>query len=965
MEWLVLGGGLIVSLLLCRIVWSLSSKHTAAQALAEDMTQSLRESEHKLQSILDNTTAIVYVKDIQGHYLLVNGSFERVFKVSKQDCIGRTDRDLCPQAMAERYLEDDRRTLAASEPLEVVETFALEDGDHTYLANKFKLVDGQGQPYAICGILTDITAQKRAERALRDAEARYHSLVETLPLAAWCKDLEGRFTFANRGLCSSHGRTADEMIGITDYDLSPKELADKYHRDDMRVIETKRTLEDIEIFQKADGKKLYIQVLKAPLFDSKNNCIGTQGMCWDVTDRIRAEEATRAAKEAAEASNRAKSAFLANISHEIRTPMNGIIGMTELALDTRLSTEQREYLEMVKESADSLLSVINDILDFSKVEAGKLDLDLQPFDLRESLGDTMKSLALRAHRKQLELACHVRAEVPPMLLGDAARLRQIIVNLVGNAIKFTDAGEVVVRVEKGESENGAVNDDCDTSSVPNEPAACTLHFAVSDTGIGISSEKQQVIFQPFEQADTSTTRRYGGTGLGLAISTKLVELMGGRIWVESQPGQGSTFHFTAQLQALPADSKPATEEALINLAGMRVLVVDDNATNRRILLEMLTNWGLKPTVVASGAKAIEAMQEAAGAARPYALVLADAQMPGMDGFEVAERIKLDPASSSATIIMLTSGGRPGDAERSSSAGIAAYLMKPVKQSELLDAIVAAVHDELQEQPAAAVASSTTHNYAPLKILLAEDSLVNQKVAMSLLHRWGHHVTLAQNGAEAVAALERERFDLVLMDVQMPEMDGLQATAVIRERERTRGGRVPIIAITAHAMTGDRERCLAAGMDSYISKPIRSKQLLEAIQEIMPTDAALVAESEGTVPLSGALDWQAVLEGMGGDRQLLGEVIDAFNQEAPARMAEIKEALAGRDAPRLRRAAHTLKSALAHFAATAAVAAALRLEQMGREGKLEHAEEALIELQQQLDHIQPELAEFSRAASAQA
>ncbi|HWL73376.1 MAG TPA: PAS domain-containing protein, partial [Burkholderiaceae bacterium] len=481
MEWLVLGGGLIVSVLLCRIVWSLSSKHTAAQALAEDMTQSLRESEHKLQSILDNTTAIVYVKDVQGRYLLVNGSFERVFKVSKQKCIGRTDRDLCPPAMAERYLEDDRRTLAASEPLEVVETFALEDGEHTYLANKFKLVDGQGQPYAICGILTDITAQKRAERALRDAEARYHSLVETLPLAAWCKDLEGRFTFANRGLCSSHGKTADEMIGITDYDLSPKELADKYHRDDMRVIETKRTLEDIEIFQKADGKKLYIQVLKAPLFDSKDNCIGTQGMCWDVTDRIRAEEATRAAKEAAEASNRAKSAFLANISHEIRTPMNGIIGMTELALDTRLSTEQREYLEMVKESADSLLSVINDILDFSKVEAGKLDLDLQPFDLRESLGDTMKSLALRAHRKQLELACHVRAEVPPMLLGDAARLRQIIVNLVGNAIKFTDEGEVVVRVEKVENEDGVANSNGSSSSIATAPAGCTLHFAVSDT----------------------------------------------------------------------------------------------------------------------------------------------------------------------------------------------------------------------------------------------------------------------------------------------------------------------------------------------------------------------------------------------------------------------------------------------------------------------------------------------------
>ena len=779
-----------------------------------------------------------------------------------------------------------------------------------------------------------INNRKMAEEALQKSEERYRTIIESIEDGYFEVDISGNFFFFNDSMIEIIGYPRQEAMGMNARQIMDEENAQKLFQtfDNVRLSGKATKVLDLT-FIKKDGSERFVETSVSLIRGSSDQPTGFRGISRDITRR-KQTEALQQAKAAAEAASLSKSEFLANMSHEIRTPLNSIIGLVELMLGTDLSTDQREDLEVVISSAYALLAVINDILDFSKIEVGKLELEKTDFNLRDVLGDVLKIMAIKTHEKGLELAYRVAPDVPDRLIGDPSRFNQVILNLVGNAVKFTDEGEIVVFVEQEQQ--------TDTETY--------LRFSVKDTGIGILEDRQETIFYAFEQADGSTSRRFGGTGLGLAVSSQLVELMGGRIWVESKEGQGSTFHFTAHFTMQPDEKKMHELLPDIDLSGMRVLVVDDNATNRQIIQEILESWRMFP-VVASGideAQRYFVQKQQSGV--PFELVLIDSQMPESDGFSLARWVNDQETPGCNVIMMLTHSSFRNRVDLE-QIGVKANVTKPIRPSDLLTAIMVALGvEKLKPEPSSKPADQEPGDGGrSLRILVAEDTPFNQKFITRLLTRWGHNAVIVENGREALEVFSNDKFDLVLMDVQMPEMDGFEATAAIRDLEKQTGRHIPIIAMTAHAMKGDRERCLEAGMDEYVSKPISSDTFFKAIHTLVPVEAQDVPEPE---TVGSAFDKDALLAAFDHDWDFFKEAVDMFVADYRPMMTAIQKALKTKDADTLKRTAHALKGMVGNFQGSVGARAAFNLEEMGRQGDFAGAD-------QEYDRLTDELAELEK------
>ncbi len=789
--------------------------------------------------------------------------------------------------------------------------------------------------------------RRRAEEALRESEAKFKAIFDDAPVAYHELDRDGHITRVNRAEQRLLGYPAEELLGRPIWDLVFEKASQNEVKRKLTGTVPRESYE--RRFIRKDGTLVPVLVEDRLIYDAEGSVTGIRTTLHDITQQKQMEEEQRQARDAAIESARLKSEFLANMSHEIRTPMNGVIGMTGLLLDTALDEEQRDCAETIRASGEALLTIINDILDFSKIEAGKLQFETLDFLLNTAVEDTIELLAERAHNKKIELACLVYSDVPTALRGDPGRLRQVLTNLLGNAIKFTERGEVILRAEKQSETDHEV----------------VIRFQITDTGIGISDAAQQSLFQAFTQADGSTTRKYGGTGLGLAISKQLVELMGGEIGVNSTPGQGSTFWFTARFAKQPADAGIAPPP-LVSLDKLRVLIVDDNATNRKILSHQLGSWGMIHDEADSGARALQLLRAAAAQGSAYDLAVLDLMMPGMDGFELAREIKSDPAIASVHLVMLTSFGARGHGAAAREAGVAAYLTKPVRQSQLFDCLAnvisiaqtAPTPDD--SHPTAKLVTRHTLKEAEMmshkRILLAEDNVVNQKVAVRQLQKLGYRADAVANGREALEALERIPYDLVFMDCQMPEMDGYQATGEIRRREGT-AKHTFIVAMTANAMEGDRAKCIAAGMDDYVSKPVRAEDLNAVLARVLGSGGNGDEPPKASVGETAApVDMKRLSQAMGDEPRERAEIIDVYLGQMVTSLERLEAAIELQDAETIDLIAHNCAGASANCGMVAVVNPLRQMERLGRENRLDNAPVLLADISQKFARVQSFLQE---------
>ena len=912
----------------CEDLAALSERIAALVSASEESRRALANQKFALDQ-----HAIVSITDTNGKIIYANDRFCQISGYAREELLGANHRIIKsgehpPELYAEMW-----RSISAGQVWRGEICNRARDGHHYWVsATIVPLLDRHGRPEQYVGIRTDISDRKMMEKQLSAQLRLVEDLIEAIPLPVYIKSREGRYLRLNRAFEEFFVVDRRKFIGKTLHELlRPEDAAIHTSRDSELLAGGGSQSYETSVHGR-DGKEHQAIYRKVALYDSEGKIAGLLGAIIDITERKAAEAAMQQAKEAAEAASRAKSDFLANMSHEIRTPMNGIIGMTDLALDTALTEEQREFMSIVKSSAESLLTIINDILDFSKIEAGKLLVEKIAFDLHRVIAETLKTLALRAHESQLELIFSIEQNVPRNVIGDPGRLRQVLVNLVGNAIKFTPEGEIAVFVR----------------ATAVQAREVTLEISVCDTGIGIAKDKQAAIFEAFAQEDSSTTRRFGGTGLGLSISSRLVELMGGKIHLDSTPGEGSTFVVSLTLEI--DETPPSALTTHVDLAGKHILIVDDNATNRRVLAGMLAQWAVKTRSVDGPTAALSLLVDQG---QHYDCILLDAHMPGMDGYELAACLR-ETHKVTIPMVMLSSGAMRGDAKRCQEIGISGFFAKPISQEELLAALCR-VFDLSRNQriipPRELVTRHALRELQPtLDVLLVEDHPINQRLALGLLEKWGHRARLANNGLEAIAMIEDHDFDLVLMDMHMPEMGGIEATRKIRAREQTLGLKhLPIIAMTAAAMEGDREACLAAGMDDYLAKPVKAGDLLEK----------LLAHGE-RVPASPGFNYATALAGA--DRETVEIIAEIFLETWPRDLGKIKEALAGDDPVTVERVAHSLKGSLGTFAANPAIRVAAAIESAARQKNLDDVEVQLDSLTHELESLSTHLRQIVASIS---